>query len=244
MAVRGGFAGYNDAIGRERALTARNHALDGFEAGFVGDDEARFAVPRHERYLALAICIVHGNHHGADGSERKPGQRECRLVRQHHRDMSALANADGHEPGREREHARRELRVGQGLLGLEEIPDESVAALSRGRNDELGDVPGQGFALDPSAALRRGWKRLARDLLATHHRRRAHEAYHTAFQSVYLSIACSDLSRPWPDCLNPPNGTDMLPRSKQFTQTTPARIALAARCAFRMSFVHTPAARP
>ena len=29
------------------------------------------------------------------------------------------------------------------------------------------------------------------------------------FSSVYLSIACSDLSRPLPDCLTPPNGTVM-----------------------------------
>ena len=101
-ATRGGFAGYNNAIGRKGALAARHHPVDGFEAGFVGHDEVRLAVARHERYLALAVCIVHGDHHGADGSERKPGQREGRLVRQHHRDMSALANADGHEPGRER----------------------------------------------------------------------------------------------------------------------------------------------
>lgn len=40
--------------------------------------------------------------------------------------------------------------------------------------------------------------------------------------SVYFSIACSDLSRPKPDCLKPPNGDEMWPWSKQFTQTTPA----------------------
>ena len=29
------------------------------------------------------------------------------------------------------------------------------------------------------------------------------------FNSVYLSKACNDLSRPMPDCLKPPNGTVM-----------------------------------
>src|SRR5215204_5693958 len=32
-AARGGFAGYNNAIGRKRALAARYHPVDGFEAG-------------------------------------------------------------------------------------------------------------------------------------------------------------------------------------------------------------------
>jgi hypothetical protein len=32
---------------------------------------------------------------------------------------------------------------------------------------------------------------------------------HVVLSSVYLSKACSDLSRPMPDCLNPPNGTVM-----------------------------------
>src|SRR4051812_39358477 len=69
-------------------------------------------------------------------------------------------------------------------------------------------------------------------------------AYQVAFQSVYFSIAWIDLSRPCPDCLKPPNGTDMLPRSKQFTQTTPARTAFAALWALRISFVQMPAASP
>ncbi|SDS34655.1 hypothetical protein SAMN04490191_1250 [Pseudomonas lini] len=34
-----------------------------------------------------------------------------------------------------------------------------------------------------------------------------------AFSSVYLSNACSDLSRPLPDCLKPPNGAVMSPPS-------------------------------
>src|SRR5688572_4802848 len=32
---------------------------------------------------------------------------------------------------------------------------------------------------------------------------------HVVLSSVYLSRACSDLSRPMPDCLKPPNGTVM-----------------------------------
>ena len=32
---------------------------------------------------------------------------------------------------------------------------------------------------------------------------------HVVLSSVYLSKACSDLSRPVPDCLKPPNGTVM-----------------------------------
>ena len=32
---------------------------------------------------------------------------------------------------------------------------------------------------------------------------------HVVLSSVYLSKACSDLSRPMPDCLKPPNGTVM-----------------------------------
>ncbi|AVB12622.1 hypothetical protein BKM09_014700 [Pseudomonas amygdali pv. morsprunorum] len=33
------------------------------------------------------------------------------------------------------------------------------------------------------------------------------------FSSVYLSKACSDLSRPLPDCLKPPNGAVISPPS-------------------------------
>src|SRR5258706_477270 len=62
--------------------------------------------------------------------------------------------------------------------------------------------------------------------------------------SVYFSSACSDLSRPKPDCLKPPNGALMSPLSKQFTQTTPARSARDTRWARETSFVHTAAARP
>ena len=40
-----------------------------------------------------------------------------------------------------------------------------------------------------------------------------------AFSSVYLSKACSDLSRPLPDCLKPPNGAVMSPPSYWLTQT-------------------------
>ena len=40
-----------------------------------------------------------------------------------------------------------------------------------------------------------------------------------AFSSVYFSSACSDLSRPLPDCLKPPNGAVMSPPSYWLTQT-------------------------
>src|SRR5471032_1346160 len=65
-----------------------------------------------------------------------------------------------------------------------------------------------------------------------------------AFSSVYLSNACSDLSRPLPDCLKPPNGAVMSPPSYWLTHTLPARRALAVRCALEMFDVHTAAARP
>src|SRR5471030_2693390 len=57
----------------------------------------------------------------------------------------------------------------------------------------------------------------------------AYNLIQVAFSSVYLSNACSDLSRPLPDCLKPPNGAVMSPPSYWLTQTLPARSALAVR---------------
>ncbi len=64
------------------------------------------------------------------------------------------------------------------------------------------------------------------------------------FSSVYLSNACSDLSRPLPDCLNPPKGTLMSSSSYWFTCTVPARSARATRWARLMLSLQTLACRP
>src|SRR5207237_627917 len=64
------------------------------------------------------------------------------------------------------------------------------------------------------------------------------------FRSVNLSRAWIDLSRPKPDWPKPPNGAVMSPMSNEFTQTTPARRARAARWARSTSSVQTAAARP
>src|SRR5262249_1207207 len=47
------------------------------------------------------------------------------------------------------------------------------------------------------------------DQKSTRARRLYVRSIQVVFSSVYFSNACSDLSRPMPDCLNPPNGTVM-----------------------------------
>src|SRR6476660_2392662 len=69
-------------------------------------------------------------------------------------------------------------------------------------------------------------------------------AIQVVFSPVYLSRACSDRSRPNPDCLKPPNGVCALSASTVLTDTVPARSAAATRCARERSFVHTEAASP
>jgi hypothetical protein len=66
----------------------------------------------------------------------------------------------------------------------------------------------------------------------------------TVFSSLYFSSACSDLSRPKPDCLKPPKGVVMSPASKLLTQTTPALSSREILKALEMSRVQTAAARP
>src|SRR5699024_811254 len=108
------------------------------------------------------------------------------------------------------------------------------------------------------AAWRAGWiggercdRRRVDNAVLVHHRagtaRRGAGCYSLtqgAFNSVYLSKACSDLSRPLPDCWKPPNGAVMSPPSYWFTHALPARSALATRWARDRLLVHTPAARP
>ena len=60
-AARGGFAGYNNAIGRKRALAARHHPVDGFEAVLVGHDaDLDLAVARHERISRSLYVLLTG----------------------------------------------------------------------------------------------------------------------------------------------------------------------------------------
>src|SRR6201999_1053249 len=66
-----------------------------------------------------------------------------------------------------------------------------------------------------------------------------YSASQVVFSPVYLSRACSDRSRPNPDCLNPPNGVWALSASTVLTDTVPARSAAATRCARERSFVQT-----
>src|ERR1700704_4482207 len=52
------------------------------------------------------------------------------------------------------------------------------------------------------------------------------------------------LSRPWPDCLYPPNGCVISPWSKQFTQMTPASRSRTVLWATLKSRVHTAERQP
>src|SRR5213082_3981580 len=55
-------------------------------------------------------------------------------------------------------------------------------------------------------ALGRGTA-LSRQVEPLQRSHRQDRSIHVVFSSVYFSSACSDLSRPMPDCLKPPNGT-------------------------------------
>src|SRR5258708_4616512 len=66
----------------------------------------------------------------------------------------------------------------------------------------------------------------------------------TVFSSVYWSGPNSLFSRPQPDCLYPPNGSAGSNTVVQFSQTVPARMCFAIRCATAMSLVQTFAAKP
>src|SRR5690606_26684524 len=62
--------------------------------------------------------------------------------------------------------------------------------------------------------------------------------------SVYFSSACSERSRPKPDCFMPPNGTVMSQASQPLIHTSPVFNFRATRCARETFAVHRPEARP
>ena len=81
---------------------------------------------------------------------------------------------------------------------LEQLLDQDdVGALLRGLADQALGVRDVGLAVPAAGHLRRGDGHF-------HDR-----SIQVVLSSVYLSIACSDLSRPLPDCLKPPKGTVM-----------------------------------
>ena len=242
IVARGGFARDHDhAIGRS-AISPRATTLStASRQAFVDHDEARLRCRSDVDDLAFAVAVVDRHHDGADRRDREPGQRHGRLVRQHDRDMVPLRTPIEQSPAGERRtraaraarrSGSRRSRRNPRRAGRRPRPRPRRSARRCCAAAARASIRRRRSATDGTASRATCWRRITDTRLT--------QAYQIAFQSVYLSIACSDLSRPWPDCLKPPNGTDMLPRSKQFTQTTPARIALAARCAFRMSFVQTP----
>ena len=66
----------------------------------------------------------------------------------------------------------------------------------------------------------------------------------TDLTSLYCDKPYSPISRPIPDCLNPPQGAAGSNTWSQFTHTVPARTLSAMAWALPISLVHTAAARP
>ena len=140
-----------------------------------------------------------------------------------HRDRRSQFLADLHVPG-ELELLRNDPRTRTRQLALEQARDhrsdaDRVDAEQRGRgvagilDVKRLDVAGNehqrldlGLRQRPSGAGGRADLDLVeRDVAVSAHDR----SIQVVFSSVYLSNACSDLSRPVPDCLKPPNGTVM-----------------------------------
>ena len=106
-------------------------------------------------------------------------------------------------------HPVGDARPQAGAVSALEWPGErdSPGALARPERTASGELADQQIREAPGSAREKAQRRRSRRC-----RRRQcpqDRSSQVVFSSVYFSSACSDLSRPMPDCLKPPKGTVM-----------------------------------
>ena len=115
---------------------AGREGIDGVEHGevvAVDDQEIGVRVEEHVLELARGIAVVDRHHDRAERREREPRERIGGEVRQHERDVGALADPDSRERVGEAPHLLPRPGEGETLALLEVVQELALAeALHRG----------------------------------------------------------------------------------------------------------------
>ena len=170
----------DDAL-RAQPLREGIDGIDHREVVPVDDQEPGVRVLEHIAQLARGIAIVDGHHHRAEGRKGEPGDGIGGDIRQHDRDVRALADSDSRERVGEAPHLLPRPGEGEAFALFEVVQELSLPeALHRGI-EQCAHGLGKGAPLHfgvPGADLFRS----SHDSPFRHDYSRGREYFHPALQ--------------------------------------------------------------